>query len=172
MRLQQPSWPRMLPTWWVVNLATLGLIGRVLPAPGTWGSFFGVGYAAMLVQGLGLGNAVLLIVTVVTGYWAVGICGEAELRLGKVDPGEVILDEFVAMPLCFLGWSELTMTWPAWAVLLAGFALFRFFDILKPLGISQLQRLPAGWGVVIDDLAAALAACGVLHVVHALGMAH
>lgn len=172
MRLQQPSWPRRLPTRWVVNLATLGPIGRVLPAPGTWGSFFGVGYAAILVQGLGLGTTMVVIVTLVAGYWAVGICGEAELRLGKVDPGEVILDEYVAMPLCFLGWSELTLTWPAWAVLLAGFALFRFFDILKPLGIARLQNLPSGWGVVLDDLAAALVACGGLHVGHALWMAH
>jgi len=52
---------------------------------------------------------------------------------------------------------------PAWVVFLAGFALFRFFDILKPLGIGRLQELPAGWGVVMDDVAAALAACGVLH---------
>lgn len=124
------------------------------------------------VCGLGLGTTMVVIVTLVAGYWAVGICGEAELRLGKVDPGEVILDEYVAMPLCFLGWSELTLTWPAWAVLLAGFALFRFFDILKPLGIARLQNLPSGWGVVLDDLAAALVACGGLHVGHALWMAH
>src|ERR1035438_5194885 len=39
------------------------------------------------------------------GTLAVGICGEAEVRLGRHDPGEVILDEFVAMPLCFLGWQ-------------------------------------------------------------------
>ena len=56
MRLQQPSWPRFLPTWWVVNFATLGGLGRVLPAPGTWGSLLGVGYAATLVLGLNLGT--------------------------------------------------------------------------------------------------------------------
>ena len=44
--------------------------------------------------------------------------------------------------------------------LLAGFGLFRFFDIAKPLGIRRLQALPGGWGVVIDDLAAALAGLG------------
>jgi phosphatidylglycerophosphatase A len=52
-----------------------------------------------------------------------------------------------------------------WAVLLAGFALFRLFDITKPLGIARLQNLPGGWGVVIDDTAAALAACATLHAV-------
>ena len=44
-----------------------------------------------------------------------------------------------------------------WAYMLAGFVLFRFFDILKPLGINKLQRYPGGLGVVLDDLAAALA---------------
>jgi phosphatidylglycerophosphatase A len=94
---------------------------------------------------------------------AVALCGEAEIRLGKGDPGEVILDEFVAMPLCFLGWPALVAVMPTWAALVAGFAVFRLFDIAKPFGISRLQRLPGGWGVVIDDLAAALAACAVLH---------
>ena len=171
MRLQQPSWPRFLPTWWVVNFATLGGLGRVLPAPGTWGSLLGVGYAATLVLGLNLGTIGVLALSTVASYLAVAICGEAEIRLGRSDPGEIILDEFVAIPLCFLGWSELTVGVSNGVVLLAGFTLFRFFDIVKPLGISRLQRWPAGWGVVVDDLAAALVTCGVLHSAHALWLA-
>jgi phosphatidylglycerophosphatase A len=69
----------------------------------------------------------------------------------------------VAIPLCFLGWPALVAVVPVWVALLAGFALFRLFDIAKPLGIARLQRLPGGWGVVVDDLAAALAACATLH---------
>lgn len=171
MRLQQPSWPRFLPTWCVVNLATLGGVGRFLPAPGTWGSLLGLGYAASLVLGLKLGSIEVLGLSAVSSYLAVAICGEAEVRLGRSDPGEIILDEFVAMPLCFLGWSELTVGISNGVVLLAGFTLFRFFDIVKPLGISRLQRWPAGWGVVVDDLAAALATCGALHLGHAFGLA-
>ena len=167
MRLEQPTWPKRLPTWLVVNLATLGPVGRKLPAPGTWGSLVGVAFAAMVVPTLGLVGVVGF--TVVAGYLAVAICGEAEVRLGRQDPGEVILDEFVAMPLCFLGWPRLVDGWPAWAVAGVGFGLFRFFDILKPLGIARLQRLPAGWGVVVDDLAAALAACVALHALHCGG---
>jgi phosphatidylglycerophosphatase A len=98
-----------------------------------------------------------------SSYVAVAVCGEAEIRLGKSDPGEVILDEFVAMPLCFLGAPRLLQIAPAWEVLLAGFAVFRFFDIAKPLGIRRLQSLPGGWGVVVDDLAAALATCATMH---------
>ena len=96
-------------------------------------------------------------------YLAVAMCGEAEFRLGRRDPGEVILDEFAAMPLCFLGWPVLARLWPAWAVFIAGFLLFRLFDIAKPLGIRKLQDLPGGWGIVVDDVAAALAVCAVLH---------
>lgn len=162
MRLEQPIWPRFLTTRTVLRLATLGPVGRRLPAPGTWGSAAGLVYFMVFYLGrLGLVGTLLL--AAAGAYLAVAICGEAEFRLARKDPSEVILDEVVAMPLCFLGWPALAGSLPVWAVLLAGFALFRFFDILKPLGIRRLQDLPGGWGVVVDDLAAALASCATLH---------
>ena len=162
MKLEQPIWPRFLSTTTVLTLARLGPVGERLPAPGTWGSVAGLLYFTVFFLGRVelVGN---LFLSAIGSYLAVAICGEAEFRLAKKDPGEVILDEFVAMPLCFLGWPFLVAKAPVWAVLLAGFALFRFFDILKPLGISKLQDLPSGWGVVVDDLAAALAACATMH---------
>jgi phosphatidylglycerophosphatase A len=163
MRLSQPAWTRALPSNVVIACATLGPLGQKLPAPGTWGSLAGLLYFAAVFQRAAPGA--ILIATVVVGYLAVAICGEAELRMRKSDPGEVILDEVIAMPLCFLGWPVLASVWPTWAILAGGFALFRLFDILKPLGIRRLQALPGGWGVVADDLVAALAACGSLHVV-------
>jgi phosphatidylglycerophosphatase A len=161
MKLQQPIWPRFLPTHLVLTLARLGPVGRRLPAPGTWGSVAGLLYFTVFFYPLGAVATVLL--SLLTCYLAVALCGEAEFRLGRKDPGEVILDEFVVMPLCFLGWRSLVGPLPAWAVFLTGFALFRFFDILKPLGIRRLQDLPGGWGVVVDDVAAALASCAVMH---------
>lgn len=161
MRLQQPIWPRFLPTHLVLTLARLGPVGRRLPAPGTWGSVAGLLYFTVFFYPFGAVATLLL--SVPTCYLAVALCGEAEFRLGRKDPGEVILDEFVVMPLCFLGWRSLVGPLPPWAVFLAGFALFRFFDILKPLGIRRLQDLPGGWGVVVDDVAAALVSCAVLH---------
>lgn len=158
----QPSWPRGLPTGFVVGAATLGPIGRKLPAPGTWGSLAGLLYFAVFFYRAGIGA--VLVATVIGSYLAVAFCGEAEVRLKKKDPGEVILDEFVAMPLCFLGWGQVARVWPPWAVLLAGFALFRLYDIWKPGGIRRIQTLPGGWGVVADDLAAALAAGATLHI--------
>jgi phosphatidylglycerophosphatase A len=161
MRLQQPIWPRFLPTHVVLNAARLGPIGPKLPAPGTWGSVAGLLYFTVFFYPLGIVATVLL--STVACYLAVALCGEAEFRLARKDPGEVILDEFVVMPLCFLGWHQLAGPWPQWVIFLTGFLLFRLFDILKPLGIRRLQDLPGGWGVVMDDVAAALASCAVMH---------
>ncbi len=162
MSLSQPAWPRVLPGKVVIACATLGPLGQRLPAPGTWGSLAGLLYFALFFQRASIGA--VLVASAIGGYLAVAICGEAEVRLRARDPGKVVLDEVVAIPLCFLGWRTLLGAAPAWALLLAGFLLFRLFDIVKPFGISRLQRLPAGWGVVADDFAAALAACATLHV--------
>jgi phosphatidylglycerophosphatase A len=158
----------------VFALATLGPIGRVRRAPGTWGSVAGLLYCTVFFWRLwdlpwsGLGTPIwsgfwTVIFSLPGLYLAVALCGEAEYRLGRRDPGEVILDEFTAMPLCFLGWPAMVRVWPPWAVFIAGFLLFRLLDIAKPFGIRKLQDLPGGWGIVVDDVAAALAACLVLH---------
>ena len=159
MPLPEPLWPRRLSDKVVLNVATLGPLGRRLPAPGTWGSLAGLAYAWLLFRNESLPAGISLLAGL---YLAVGFCGEAARRMGRPDPGEVNLDEFTVMPLCYLLWRGQN-GWPDWAVLLAGFALFRFYDILKPLGIRRLQRLPGGWGIVADDIAAALAACATLH---------
>ena len=159
---KQPIWPRFLPTTWVVSCATLGPVGRIRKAPGTWGSVAGLLYFTTLFAGR-IGDVGLIFFGLVGVYFSVAMCGEAEFRLGERDPGKVVLDEFVAMPLCFIGWTRWTDVAPNWAIFLTGFALFRLFDILKPFGISKLQNLPGGWGVTIDDTAAALAACATMH---------
>jgi phosphatidylglycerophosphatase A len=167
MKLSQPSWTRTLPESFVLACARLGPLGRRLPAPGTWGSAAGLVCFWVLFRPLssGLLWAGYLLLCTAGLYLAVAFCGEAELRLGKKDPGEINLDEFAVMPLCFIGWPWLLNPWPMWGIMLAGFALFRLFDITKPLGINKLQDLPGGWGVVIDDVAAALATCVTLHLV-------
>jgi phosphatidylglycerophosphatase A len=161
MSLSQPAWPRVLPRDLVVGCATLGPLGQRLPAPGTWGSLAGLLYFAVFYYRAPIGA--VLVGSAVASYLAVAFCGEAERRLRKTDPGEIVLDEVVAIPLCFLGWRTLLTQAPPWALLLAGFLLFRLFDVVKPFGIRRLQALPGGWGVVADDLAAALVACGTLH---------
>lgn len=162
MKLQQPIWPRLVPDKVLFGLATLGPVGRRLPAPGTWGSVAGLLYFTVFLYPLTPLGMVLL--SLAGGYFAVGFCGEAAFRMRRRDPGEVILDEFVAMPLCLVGWRAIAADgWPNWAIFLAAFAVFRVYDIVKPFGIRRLQDLPAGWGIVVDDFAAAIAGCLTLH---------
>ncbi len=156
-------WTRPFPDAWVIAIATLGF-GRHVKAPGTWGSLVGLlFYTVFFAKSPWLFCAILAAVSL---YVAAAFCDEAEKRMRQTDPGAVILDEVVVMPLVFLGLSAMPQgILPYWAVLLMGFAFFRLFDIVKPFGIGRLQRLPGGIGVVADDVAAALASCVLLHVV-------
>ena len=168
MKLEQPQWPRHLAPEVVVNIATLGPVGKTMPAPGTWGSVAGVLFFIFCCNSMS--DVELVIAAALVGYFAVGICGQAEVIMKRRDPGEVILDEVAAIPLCLIGWREIAV--PGFlgymGVIAAAFVLFRFYDIRKPWVINSLQELPGGWGIVLDDTAAALATCGTLHLGHAL----
>jgi phosphatidylglycerophosphatase A len=85
--------------------------------------------------------------------WCCGVplCTVAATRLGARDPGAVVLDEILALPVAYFG-VELHSP----AVLVAGFLLFRLFDVVKPPPARQLERLPRGLGIMADDLVAAL----------------
>lgn len=159
-------WTRMLSTSVVVNFATLGPIGRVRKAPGTVGSVAGVGLYAVVFHHSSFLGFILLALGL--AYFAVAFCDAAEKRLQMRDPGMIVLDEFVAVPLVFFGMGGdhgLIAQHDGWPVIVAGFALFRIFDIFKPFGINRLQNLPGGLGCVADDLAAGLASCFVLHLI-------
>ena len=146
----------------VVNTATLGPVGS-LRAPGTWGSLAGLIWFTAVLLPLGPFIATLLSAGVL--YLAFAFCGEAELRLQKIDPQEVVLDEFACIPVVLLGSWDHLHTREAWVVFLLAFGLFRLFDVLKPFGIRGLQRFHGGLGVVLDDLAAAVASLIVLQVI-------
>ncbi|MGE9289747.1 MAG: phosphatidylglycerophosphatase A family protein, partial [Puniceicoccales bacterium] len=161
MRDRHPAW-NMIPRKVILGATTFGPIGQ-LKAPGTWGSVVGVLLFTLVFAYLAPLPYLLLNLCLI--FLAVPLCEEAEIRLGRRDPGCVILDECVAIPVCFFA-IPFQPGEPAWAWILGGFALFRFFDILKPLGISQLQKLQGGWGVVADDVAAAVATNIVLQIVY------
>ena len=150
----------ILPDRLILGPSTLGPLGS-LPAPGTFGSLAGLLFVVAAFSRIPAAVAILL--ASLLAAIAIPLCGEAENRLGKRDPSSVILDEFVAMPFVFLGIFPLAAGQPGWKLLLAGFCLFAFFDILKPLGISRLPNLEGGLGIVADDIAAALASCLCLH---------
>jgi phosphatidylglycerophosphatase A len=146
----------LLPDRLVVNLCTCGPVGFWGKAPGTNGTLVGIGLYTLLFPQLGVMAAVLLagLLTLL----AVALCDEGERRMQQRDPGSMILDEVVAVPLCFIGLQPMmASSGQPWLFLIAGFLLFRLFDISKPLGINRLQKLKGGLGVVADDIAAALA---------------
>lgn len=143
-----------------VALATLGPVGNFPKAPGTWGSLASIVAAPWLFLSFPLwGRIIILIGVLIIGTWA---CSRAENVLGTKDPGCVIIDELFGQWLTLLFFSSM----PIWYLLLA-FALFRFFDILKPWPIKQAETaFPGGLGVMIDDGVAGLFAMGALHLVH------
>lgn len=151
----------------IVQLATLGPLGR-LKAPGTWGSAAGLLWWALVVRlahNKGLHHEFIFDALVV--LMAICVCGVAAAFLGKKDPSEVILDEFAAMPLVFL-FNPMAAemhggTKTGLLFILLGFLLFRLFDITKPFGIKALEKLPGGFGIVLDDVMAAVYANLVLH---------
>ncbi len=166
MRRLNFFWTQFLSTSLVVNLATLGPVGRIKKAPGTWGSVVGLGlYAAVFHRAGELG---FIILAVLLAYLAMAICDSAEKRLQMRDPGMIVLDECIAVPLVFSGmggYDGIMVEHGGWPILLGGFVLFRIFDILKPFGISRLQNLPGGVGCVADDLAAGILGCVSLHLI-------
>lgn len=155
-------WPKFqkllgfLPGKLVTGLCTCGPVGYWGFAPGTNGSVVGILlYTALFFQ---LSLMQELIAIVVLAIVAVLLCDEGERRLQKRDPGEIILDEVIAVPLCFFGMKgQMLESGFAWIYLIAGFFIFRAFDVVKPFGIHRLQKYPGGLGVVLDDLAAAVA---------------
>lgn len=143
-------------------LATLGPIGHFPKAPGTWGSLASVVAAPWLFLALPIwGRIVALAAILVVGIWA---CSRAEAIMGKKDPGCVIIDELFGQWLALLFFGAM----PIW-YLVAGFALFRFFDILKPWPVKWAENtFPGGLGVMLDDGVAGLYAMGCLHLMHTL----
>lgn len=128
-----------------VFVATGFGVGRVPKAPGTAGSVLGLllwwpaGFLSLPEYGLGL--------TVALGIGIV-VSGRAALALKRADPPMVVWDEVVGMGLTLFGAPR-----NAWS-LLAAFALFRLFDISKPPPIRRLERLPGGYGIMLDDVLA------------------
>ena len=154
-------------------LTTFGL-GHMRPFPGTWGSLPTVLIAAALVAaGAGpleqpiLFNLVMLAILIFFTL-ACAIRGdEAEAIFLKKDPSQVVADETAgqALPLLFLPAAAFTTPGRAVWTLLLAFIAFRLMDILKPWPARQIQKVPGGWGVVLDDLMAGLYALIVMQLV-------
>ena len=130
-------------------VATAGGLGRIPHAPGTVGSLIG---AVLCLPLLGLGWPPHLAAAVVLCAAALVVSGRAAAEFGQPDPPQVIIDEIAGMCVAMLALPL------QWYDLCAVFLLFRLFDVVKPGPIPRLERLPGGFGIVADDIAAGLLA--------------
>jgi phosphatidylglycerophosphatase A len=137
---------------------TTGLaLGYAPVAPGTFGSAGAVGLYALAASTLPTPYCVFGVMTLVAIFFGI-VCVRlgpfTEKAFGKKDPSQCTADEWAGQAVTMLA---LPMVGPgAWITCLVGFGMFRLFDITKPPPVRQLEKLPQGWGVLVDDLAAGL----------------
>jgi phosphatidylglycerophosphatase A len=138
-------------------VATFFGLGLVPLAPGTLASA-----AAAVIYKLVLHDLSGPLFGILIGllfFAGVAVSAAHARELGRPDPGRIVIDEvcgqLVALAFLPAGWLPLGIS----------FALFRFFDIIKPWPIRRLERLPAGWGIMADDVGAGLAAAAMARLV-------
>ena len=136
-------------------VATVGYLGYVPVAPGTFGSAAGLAvFYAVRSTGSAAIELAAILVLFAAGVWSGTI---AERHFGDVDPGPVVLDEVVGM-LITLAFLPVNVTGA-----IVGFFVFRLLDVVKPWPAARLERLPAGLGVMADDGMAALYGNLIMH---------
>lgn len=137
-------------------IATLGGVGLLRPAPGTWGSLAGLGLAVLLhmAGGFLLLFAMTFAVTAL-GWWAV----REEVGDSADDPSEFVIDEVVGQwvalwPVSYGAAMMGAEIWALWPGLLTAFVAFRAFDILKPGPVGWADRQHGAFGIMADDVIA------------------
>ncbi len=140
-------------------------------APGTWGSLPPAIIFALASQ-LGASAVVVGVIMAAVALAGSAVCVRFAPTViaatGKNDPGEVVADEVAGQAVTFLvspliGAGSVSPG-QMWIVALAGFLLFRAFDITKPWPIRKLEKFPQGWGILADDLLAGVFAAVLLQI--------
>jgi phosphatidylglycerophosphatase A len=131
-----------------VLLATGFSVGTLPGAPGTWGTLLGLPVCLAVAQ-LEAGATALCLVGVIVGAaWA---AGRAERIIGIKDAPCIVIDEVAGIMVGLAGMPATLLN------VLCGFVLFRCIDIYKPFPADRIEnRLPGGWGIVLDDVAAGI----------------
>jgi phosphatidylglycerophosphatase A len=158
------SAPAARKTPWAWTVATFFGAGLGKPGPGTWGSVAAVLLWAAVAWGLHPAAQTLLF-TLLAGIalslvFGIPAATIAARESGRKDPQFVVVDEVAGQ------WIALIGSRADWRHALIALILFRIFDITKPFPVRQLERLPEGWGIVLDDVAAGLYALGVASLLH------
>ncbi len=132
----------------VLFLATGFFIGTVPFAPGTFGSIIGLPVYFLISK---LNIFLSVICTLLFIFFAIWVAAAAGKILKKEDPAEIVIDEIAGLIVTFVGLPFTLKT------AIAGFIIFRTFDILKPFPIRTLEKKVAGGpGVVLDDVMAGI----------------
>jgi phosphatidylglycerophosphatase A len=139
----------------IVFLSSGTFLGHLPLASGTFGTLWGLPLYYWL-SGRGPWFQVVFIVGVILA--AVYLAGQAEIIWARKDPSYVVIDEIAGFLTAVAGWPF------SWFTALAAFLIFRFMDILKPYPIRKIdQKLPGGWGIVLDDVLAGIYTNLLLH---------
>ena len=152
-------------------LASCFGLGRLPIAPGTWGSLPPViifGLMSYFGASPAMISNVMAALVLAGSVVCVQFAPAAIAATGKKDPGEVVADEFAGQAVTFLFSPFLGMGTATprqiFITALTGFVLFRLFDIRKPWPIRRLEKYPAGWGILADDLLAGVFSLVVLQI--------
>lgn len=143
---------RLLATWFGCGLAPRG--------PGTFGTLGAVPVYLLAARWGLLGVGVAAAAITLAGVWSASVVAR---ELGQKDPQIVVIDEVAGFLVTMLG------TRASLPGVLAGFILFRLLDITKPWPIRRIERLPSGWGIVLDDIAAGALAAAAMAGLRAAG---
>lgn len=139
------------------HLTAVGFGSGLAPfAPGTFGTLAAIPFYYLLSFLTPEIYALLLVVGSIFGFW---ICNITTKDLGVHDHKAIVWDEFIGY------WVTMFMVPFSFKWAIVGFILFRFFDILKPYPINILdKKVPGGFGIMIDDIAAGACAAIVLQI--------
>lgn len=133
--------------------------------PGTIGSLAAIVIAALLHFYAGVNRGGLLLIAAALLIPAIWASTQTALLVHKEDPGLVVIDEVLGQWVTLAGAAILS-----WKALVAGFVLFRLFDIWKPWPVRNFEKLPGGAGIVADDLAAGIYGALILYIGGSAGL--
>ena len=139
-----------------VHFLALGFGSGLAPKmPGTFGTLAALPLVVLLSHYASF--SVFLVVTILVSIVGIWICGKTAEDMGVHDDSSIVWDEVAGMLITMIAVPL------SWQTLLAGFVLFRFFDILKPWPISYLDKhVHGGFGIMIDDVLAGIFALAIL----------
>ncbi|HXW91809.1 MAG TPA: phosphatidylglycerophosphatase A [Terriglobales bacterium] len=163
MKAKPPN-PRV--SSWAAPLATGFGIGHLPWAPGTWASLVTTlfwWFLSSVLRPSWQSAAALLLSGLATGLGVLSATSVAR-ETGDKDPRSVVIDEVAGQLIAFIAIPA------SWKSLLLGFILFRGFDIVKPPPVRQLEQLPEGLGIVMDDVAAGVYAFGIMQILLHTGL--